>query len=57
MPKRYRIDMTITNLETNTQVGPTRDHEEKYKDDDQAQERFGDKVQAARDTGKGSEQE
>jgi hypothetical protein len=53
MPKKYRIDMTITNLETKTKVA--RDsHLEHYDDDTQANEKFQLKKDAARQAGKGS---
>lgn len=56
MPKRYTVEMTITNDETNTQVA-TDSHEEMYNDDEQAELKFRDKERAARNTGKGSKQE
>jgi hypothetical protein len=54
MPKRYRIDMTITNEETDTQVDSD-SHVERLKDDTDAKEKFQLKTEAARKEGKGSE--
>jgi hypothetical protein len=51
MPKKYRIDMTITSTETNTELG-TAPHEEHYKDDAEAMRKFLKKVDAAEKAGK-----
>jgi hypothetical protein len=53
MPKKYRIDMTITNIETKTEVDSD-SHREDYNDDTQAREKFQLKKEAARREGKGS---
>ena len=53
MPKRYRIEMTLIDEGSNTQL-VTDTHKETYKDDAQAKERFETKEKAARETGKGS---
>jgi hypothetical protein len=53
MPKKYRIDMTITNIETKTEV-KSDSHFEHYSDDTQAREKFQLKKDAARKAGKGS---
>lgn len=56
MPKRYRIEMTLFDDKTNTQLEPTDKHFENYKDDDdgaEAKAKFAEKKKAARDAGKG----
>ena len=52
MPKKYRIDMTITNIETKTEISSD-SHLEQYNDDKQAGEKFQLKKEAARSAGKG----
>jgi hypothetical protein len=52
MPKKYRIDMTITNIETKTEISSD-SHLEQYNDDKQASEKFQLKKDAARSAGKG----
>ena len=51
MPKKYRIDMTITNTQTNTELDAV-PHEEDYKDDAEAKRKFLKKVDAAKKSGK-----
>ena len=51
MPKKYRIDMTITDTETNTQVDSSV-LEETYENDAEAQSKFSKKVDAAEKAGK-----
>jgi hypothetical protein len=55
MPKRYRIEMTLFDDQTNTQVEPTDPHREKYEDDEEAKSKFAEKKKAAHETGKGSD--
>jgi hypothetical protein len=52
MPKKYRIDMTIPNIETKTEISSD-SHLEQYNDDKQAGEKFQLKKEAARSAGKG----
>jgi hypothetical protein len=52
MPKRYTVEMTITNDE-GTQVDDD-SHFEWYENDQQAKGKFQEKKQAARNAGKGS---
>ena len=54
MPKRYRIEMTLFNDETNTQLA-TDTHKETYASDEEAKAKFAEKKDAARKTGKGAE--
>lgn len=54
MPKRYRIEMTLFNDETNTQLEPTDKHKESYQNDEEAKAKFAEKKKVARETGKGS---
>lgn len=51
MPKKYRVELTIVDDESDSPID-TDSHTETYADDDQARERFQDKVQAARRSGK-----
>ena len=55
MPKKYRIDMTITNTETNTELA-AKSHEEDYKDDAEAIRKFPKKTDAAEKAGKPDEE-
>lgn len=56
MPKRwFKIEINLID-DTDTRVSTTV-HEEQYDDEDQAKRRFGDKDRAARNAGKGSEDE
>ena len=52
MPKRYTVEMTITNDDTNTQVDGD-SYTEMYDSDDEAEAKFQDKKQASRNAGKG----
>jgi hypothetical protein len=52
MPKRYTVEMTITNEETGTQVDAD-SYTERYDDDEEAKGKFQDKKQAAQNAGKG----
>jgi hypothetical protein len=52
MPKRYTVEMTITNAETATKVDTDTDVEF-YDDDQEAARKFNEKKQAARKAGKG----
>jgi hypothetical protein len=54
MPKRYRIEMTLFDDETDTQVEPTDTHKEKYENDTEAKGKFAEKKESAHETGKGS---
>ena len=54
MPKRYRIEMTLFDDESNTEVEPADAHKERYKDETEAKAKFEEKKEAARRAGKGS---
>jgi hypothetical protein len=56
MPKRYRIDMTLSDDSSNTQIDK-KTHFENYEDDTEAKKQFAKKEKAARETGKGSNRE
>ena len=56
MPKRYRVEMTLIDDTSNTQVD-TDTHPEEYEDETEAKKQFAKKTKAARDTGKGSKRE
>ena len=53
MPKRYRIELSITDIKSNTQLDSS-SHEETYKDDAEAKTKFQQKDRAATNAGKGS---
>jgi hypothetical protein len=53
MPKRYRIEMTLTEEASNTQLDADSDVVT-YTDDTEAKKEFAKKKKAARETGKGS---
>lgn len=53
MPKRYRIDMTITNEDTNTQVDSD-SYVERYDNDKEVKEKFQPKKEAVRKADAGS---
>ncbi len=52
MPKRYRIEMTLFDDASNTQLDTDSDSET-YQDDADAKAKFADKKKAAHDAGKG----
>jgi hypothetical protein len=53
MPKRYRIEMTLIDEASNTQLEPTDTDKVTYEDDAEAKAKFADKKKAAHDAGKG----
>lgn len=53
MPKKYRVEITLVDDATSTQL-ETDVHEETYEDDAKARREFDKKTKAARDTGRGS---
>jgi hypothetical protein len=54
MPKRYRIEMTLFDDASNTQLEPTDKDKVTYKDDAEAKAKFAEKKEAARKAGNGS---
>jgi hypothetical protein len=56
MPKKYRVEMSLVDDETNT-TEASDTHTERYRTDTEANEAFGEKVKAAREKGKGQGQE
>jgi hypothetical protein len=52
MPKKYRVELSIVDDESDTQLDSD-SHTETYADDTQAREKFKDKLKAARETGRG----
>jgi hypothetical protein len=55
MPKKYRVELSIVDDASNTQLEKDT-HTETYKDEAQAKDKFRDKVKVVRETGKGSGQ-
>jgi hypothetical protein len=53
MPKKYRVEITLVDDATSTELD-TDVHEETYEDDAKAKREFDKKTKAARDTGRGS---
>ena len=53
MPKRYRIDMTLTEVASNTQLDAASEVVT-YRDDAEAKEKFAEKKEASRKAGKAS---
>ena len=53
MPKRYRVEISIYDQQSNIQVATT-SHEEQYEDEEQAKQKFEEKKMAVHKAGKGS---